>query len=107
TDLIEVRAGDLPPEYRALHINGGQHARHDEVDTVERTAGDDGKIVDIVNARADDPELRRILQRDTLEVRWAHLGSLGAGLAIRARTTARTVVHYAVARFALRRGHAP
>ena len=45
-DRVEVGAGDLAAEHRALLEHRLQHARHREVDAEERLAGHDRRVVD-------------------------------------------------------------
>src|SRR5260370_6824869 len=77
-DLVEVGPNALPPIYAALVIDGVQHSRYLEVDTVEIFPGDDLGVVDTVNGMADDFVVFGILELDGLEIgRGEHGGFFG------------------------------
>jgi hypothetical protein len=106
-DLVEVRAPHAPSEDGALLVHGVHHARHGEVDTEDRLAGDDVVDVDVADRCTDDIELARVLERHGLGIGRSDLGrALGEG-AVPQATPARTVMHDAGVGLELGGGNAP
>jgi len=67
-DLVEVGANTLPRIDGALVIDGIQHSRNLEVNTVEIFPSDDGRVVHAVGRLSDDFVVLGILELDGLEL---------------------------------------
>ena len=75
-DFIEIGAEEFAGVDGALLIDGVQHSRNFEVDTVEIFSGDDGSVVHAVNGLADDFVVLGILELDGLEIGRRQRGGL-------------------------------